>query len=363
MASTLGGGGTERRTVYILKYINRDIFEPILCVWEKKGVYVKDIPRQTKLYAVKKRNKAFTLLNMCKVINKEKPDIIFGNMWGINAAAILALKMMFFKRKRKAKLIVGVVTNPSYFKYQIIIRFLYNFADLIVANSYGIREYLISSWKIPKEKIRVIHNGVDIKNIDKMSFEKADHIWIKNNYNLIISVGRLTKPKGLPYLLDALKILNKKKTVYLIIIGKGEEEERLKKMAKKIGIENRVDFIGFKHNPFKYIAKTNLFILASLWEGFPNVLLEAMACRIPVVSTDAPYGPSEIIEDGVNGYLVPAADSTRLAEKILYVLENLDKQDNVVRKARQTVEKKFTANKMLKNYEKLFYSICLKKSP
>ncbi len=358
LASTLGGGGTERRTVYILKYINRDIFEPILCVWEKKGVYVKDIPRQTKLYAVKRRNKAFTLLNMCKVINKEKPDIIFGNMWGINAAAILALKMMFFKRKMKAKLIIGVVTNPSYFKHQNIIRFLYNFADLFVTNSYGIREYLVSSWKIPKEKIRVIHNGVDIKNIDKLSFEKVDHIWIKNNYNLIISVGRLTKPKGLPYLLDALKILNKKNPVYLIIVGKGEEEERLKKMAKKIGIKNRVDFIGFKHNPFKYIAKTNLFILASLWEGFPNVLLEAMACKTPVVSTDAPYGPSEIIEDGVNGYLVPAADSARLAEKILYVLENLDKQDNVKREARQTVEKKFTVETMLLNYEKLFYSVC-----
>ena len=129
-------------------------------------------------------------------------------------------------------------------------------------------------------------------------------------------------------------------------------------MAKKIGIDNRVDFIGFKHNPFKYIAKTNLFILASIREGFPNVLLEAMACRTPVVSTDAPYGPSEIIEDGVNGYLVPMADSTQLADKILYVLENLDKQDKVIREARQTVEKKFNVDKMLINYEKLFYSIC-----
>lgn len=358
LSSSLGGGGTERRTVYMLKHINRNIFEPILCVWEKKGVYVKDIPRQTKFYAVRKRFKVFTLLNMRKVIREEKPDIIFGNMWGINTAAIVALKMMFFKRKRRAKLIIGVVTNPVFFKHQRLIRFLYSFADLFVANSYGIREYLVSSWKIQKEKIHVIHNGVDIKNIDKLSCEKANHIWIKNNYNLIISVGRLSEPKGYPFLLDALKIANKKNPIYLIIVGQGEEEERLKKMAIKIGIKNRVDFIGFKHNPFKYIAKTNLFILASIREGFPNVLLEAMACRTPVVSTDAPYGPSEIIEDGVNGYLVPMADSTQLADKILYVLENLDKQDKVIREARQTVEKKFNVDKMLINYEKLFYSIC-----
>ena len=358
LSSTLGGGGTERRTVYILKYINRDIFEPILCVWEKKGVYVKDIPRQTKLYAVKKRYKVFTLINMCKVINKEKPDLIFGNMWGINLAAIVALKLMFFKRKRTTKLIIGVVTNPTFFKRQRPIRFLYSFADLFVANSYGIREYLVSLWKIPEEKIRVIHNGIDIKNINKLSFEKANHIWIKNNYNLIISVGRLSEPKGYPYLLEALKIVNKKIPVYLIIVGQGEEEEKLKKMAENISIDNKVDFIGFKHNPFKYMARANLFLLSSIREGFPNVLLEAMACRTPVVSTDVQYGPSEIIEDGVNGYLVPVANSTQLAEKILYVLENLEKQDNVIREARQTVEKKFTAHKMLKNYEKLFYSIC-----
>ncbi len=361
LSSTLEGGGTEKRTIYLLKYINRDIFEPILCLWEKRGVYFKDIPQYTKLYAIKRRYKLGTLFNMCKVIKKEKPDIVFGNMWGINTAAIVALKMMFFKRP--VKLIIGVVTNPSYFKRQSIIRFLYSFADLIVANSYGIRECLISSWKIPEEKIRVIHNGVDIGNIDKLSFEKVNHIWIKNNYNLIISVGRLFKPKGFPNLLDALKIVNQKRTVYLIIIGKGEEEKRLKVMAKEMDINDRVDFIGFKQNPFKYIANADLFVLSSLWEGCPNVLLEAMACRTPVVSTDAPYGPSEIIEDGVNGYLVPVADSTRLAEKILYVLENLDKQDNVIREARQTVEKKFTVDKMAKNYEKLFYSICLKKSP
>lgn len=355
LSSTLEGGGTEKRTVYILNYINRDIFKPILCLWEKRGVYVKDIPRHAKLYAIKRRYKIFTLLNMCKVIKKEKPDIIFGNMWGINTAAIIALKMMLFKRQ--VKLIIGVVTNPSYFKHQRLVRLLYRFADLIVANSYGIRECLISSWKIPKEKIRVIHNGIDIENIDKLSFETVNHAWIKSNFNLIVTVGRLFKPKGLPYLLDALKIANKKKSVYLIIIGKGEEEKRLKKMAKEMGISDRVDFLGFKKNPFKYIANADLFVLSSLWEGFPNVLLEAMACQTPVISADAPYGPAEIIEDNVNGYLVPAADSARLAEKILYVLENLDKQDDIIREARQKIEKNFSVHKMVKNYEKLFYSI------
>jgi len=356
LSSTLRGGGAERRPVYLLKYINRNIFEPILCLKEKKGEYLKDIPQNTKLYILKRRYNFVALLNMCKVILKENPDIIFGINWGINTIAIIALKMLFFKRQ--VKLIIGVGTNPFYYEHLCIMRFLYRFfADLIVANSDGIRECLISSWKISKKKICVIHNGTDIDHIDKLSFEKVNHIWINKNLNLIISVGNLRKPKGLPHLLDALKIVNKKNTVYLIIIGKGEEEKKLKVMAKEIGINDRVDFIGFKKNPFKYIANADLFVLSSLWEGCPNTLLEAMACRTPVVSTDAPYGPAEIIEDSVNGYLVPVADSARLSEKILYVLENLDKQDSIIREARQTVEKKFSVHKMVKNYEKLFYSI------
>ncbi len=363
LASTLGGGGTEKRTIYILKYINRDIFQPILCVWEKKGVYAKDIPRQTKSYAVRRRYKILTLLNMYKVIKKEKPDIIFGNMWGINTAAIVVLKMMFLKRKRKTKLILGVVTNPLHFKHRRILRFLYKFPDLIVTNSTGIREYLISSWKIPQGKIRVIFNGVNIKNIDMLSVEKVNHRWIQDDYNLIISAGRLNKAKGLPYLIEALKIANKKIPVYSIIMGTGEEEDILKKMAEEMGISEKVDFIGFKHNPYKYIKNADLFVLSSLWEGFPNVLLEAMACRTLVVSTDAPYGPSEIVEDGINGHLVPVGDSTQLAKKILHSIENLDRQENVIREARQTIEKKFTANKMLKKYEKLFCSICPEQSP
>lgn len=356
LSSTLEGGGAESRPIYLLRYMNRKVFEPILCLKEKRGAYLKDIPQHTKSYILKKRYNLTALINMCKVILKEDPDIIFGINWGINMIAIIALQMLFFKRR--VKMIIGIGTNPNYYEHQFIMRFLYrNFANLIVANSHGIRRCLISSWKIPEEKVYVIHNGIDIEHIDKLSLEKAYHAWMNKNLNLIISVGNLRQPKGFPYLLDALKIVNKKKTVYLIIIGKGKEEKRLKEMAKDMGINERVDFLGFKKNPFKYIANVDLFVLSSLWEGFPNVLLEAMACQTPVISTDAPYGPAEIIEDNINGYLVPAADSARLAEKILYVLENLDKQDDIIREARQKIEKNFSVHKMVKNYEKLFHSI------
>lgn len=360
LASTLGGGGTEKRTVDILKSIDSNIFDPVLCVWEKTGIYVKDVPPSTKFYAVKKRNTVLTLINMYKVFRKEKPDIIFGNMWKINAAAALILKLTFFKKK--VKLIFGIVTNPSFIKHQRFFRFLYGSADLFVVNSKGIRDYLISAWKVPKEKTQVIFNGIDIQSIDRFSEKKTEHPWINKNFNLVVSVGRLSEPKGHPDLIEALAIANKKKSIHLLIIGQGGEEENLRRLAVEKGIENRVDFLGFAHNPYKYMAKADLFILSSLWEGFPNVVLEAMACRIPVLSTDAPFGPSEIIEDGVNGYLVPVADPARLAEKIIDLIENKDKQEIVIRQARLTVEEKYTLEGMTSHYEKLFHSICLEKN-
>ncbi len=240
--SHLHGGGVERRTAHLLKYINRDIFEPILCLREKIGEYLADIPKDTKLFVIERRYKLVTLPRMCKMVIKEKPDIIFGvGHWGMNLIIILALKLIFFRKQRK--LIIGVVNNPSSFEHQRIIRFFYSFADLIIANSQGIHKCLISSWKFPEEKIRVIHNGIDIDHIDKLSSETINHIWMKKQNSVVVSVGHFLKQKGLPYLLEALEIVNRKKKVHLIVIGRGGEEKKLKEKACEIGISDRVDFI------------------------------------------------------------------------------------------------------------------------
>ena len=134
--------------------------------------------------------------------------------------------------------------------------------------------------------------------------------------------GRLESQKGFKYLLEAFSKVSAKIEARLAILGRGSQMDELKRLSEKLGITSNVVFLGFQKNPYKYLANGDLFVLSSLWEGFPNALAKAMACGIPVVSTDCPSGPSEIITDGVNGLLVPPADPEALAGTVLRVLKD-----------------------------------------
>lgn len=124
-----------------------------------------------------------------------------------------------------------------------------------------------------------------------------------------------------------------------------------KGLAKEFGIENKVDFPGFQKNPFAFIASSDVFVLSSRWEGFPNVLIEAMACGVPVISTDCPSGPNEIIEDGVNGLLVPI-EVDKLAESLLWILTNIEFSKRIVRMGQESV-RKYDRFKIFEDYLKV----------
>jgi glycosyltransferase involved in cell wall biosynthesis len=139
---------------------------------------------------------------------------------------------------------------------------------------------------------------------------------------ILVSVGRLTKQKGYPYLIRAFSLVKQTLPCRLLIIGSGEDEGTLLQAVNELGLWNDIEFLGFQRNPFKYMARSDLFILASLYEGFGNVIVEAMTLGLPVISTDCQSGPSEIIENKKNGVLVPVKDEKAMAEAILDVLTN-----------------------------------------
>jgi glycosyltransferase involved in cell wall biosynthesis len=141
----------------------------------------------------------------------------------------------------------------------------------------------------------------------------------------------------------------------LIILGRGDKKEELKNLARNLNIDEYVTFLGFQSNPYGLVARSNLFVLSSLWEGFPNALIEAMACRIPVISTDCSSGPKEIITSGVNGLLVPVGDVDILADAILKVLTDKELSNKIAKNGRKRVMD-FEAKKVVREYEKLFIS-------
>jgi len=187
--------------------------------------------------------------------------------------------------------------------------------------------------------------------------EPVEHPWFNNKeIPIIIAVGRLTKAKDYPTFLRAFSLICKKRKAHLVILGEGEERKNLENLIHKLNLPENVAFLGFQKNPYKYMQKASVFVLSSKREGFPNVIVEAMTCGVPVISTNCQSGPNEIIKNGENGILVPVGDEKALAEAILKVLNNHSLRQKFSEQGRKKAQD-FTAEKSIKEYEKLFQEV------
>lgn len=362
---SLRGGGSERVLINLLKGLDRNEFSITLVLYER--VFDYPVPENIELrildiYASRNFFKLAIgfiskILGLSKLIRKNKPDFVFSLLSSTNVTVILAkiLSRMNFK------LIVSEHTHPSMnLKNEIyggitrlFIKVLYPKADKIVAVSEGIKQDIIQNFHINEDKIAVIYNPIDIKEIETLSTEEVNHPWFQEQIPIIISVGRLTQQKDYPYLIKTFAIVKKSINCRLFIIGDGEDKEKLIQMAKEIGLEKDIEFAGFQKNPFKYMDRASLFVLSSLYEGFGNVIVEAMALGLPVISTDCPSGPSEIIENRKNGLLVPVRDEHALAQSILSILTNQDLKDSLGKEAKLRAQF-FATEKIIKDYVRIF---------
>ena len=197
---------------------------------------------------------------------------------------------------------------------------LYPSAAKAIAVSKGVAANLASSGWIAPDRIEAIPNGVALDAVDAKAKEPVDHSWLgeERAQPVIVAVGRLIKKKDYPTLFHALAALPEAR---LIVLGEGPERGSLQRLAERLNLSDRIDLIGRKSNPFAYLARADLFVLASRFEGMPSVVIEALACGCPVVSTDCPSGPSEILDGGAYGRLVPMAAPRALAAAMAEALE------------------------------------------
>ena len=177
----------------------------------------------------------------------------------------------------------------------ILERALWRFADAVVANSFGSARDLKRIAPGIAPRVRVIHNPVVWPDHRTKAAEPVQHPWFAQNTPIVLAAGRLVNRKDHATLLRAFALVAKARPARLIIIGEGEERDNLGALADELGIADIVELPGFRRNPFAWMAKASVFVLPSVYEGSPNVLIQAIACGTPVVSTDCPSGPREIL--------------------------------------------------------------------
>lgn len=265
-----------------------------------------------------------TISPLAAEIKKLSPHIFFSIMDHANVVSYFAHR----RAKSKSRLAFGIQTpilqglkfqwNPFNKLISLLIPKIYPRADLIVALSKGVRQDLISLER------RLGMNTIVINNIgiDPQQNPKTEPI-LKNPEKTVLMVcGRLIRLKGFDLVIQAMALVQEKYDCELWILGEGPEEENLRDLADRLTILDDVKFMGFKDSPMDFMKAADIFILSSYYEGFGNVIVEAMAAGTPVIATDCPYGPGEIISDGVDGIIVPVGDHKSMAKAIAQLIEN-----------------------------------------
>jgi len=353
---SLRGGGAERIVLNIIRGLNQDKFETELIALDGEGEYLDLIPENIKFFNLKEKRARYSIFKLVKVINSEKPEIILGSVGQVTILLYFARKLLKYK-----PIVVNRSENfQSQVKANKVIKMLSRLAfrnsDYVIAIAKDMESDLVNNYNVRKDKIRVIYNPIDLESIENLKKEPLKEKYFSGE-PVILGCGRLAEQKGFSYLIEAFStVANRYSKAKLLILGQGPKEKELKNLATDLGIRDGVIFLGFQKNPFKYMANTDVFVLSSVWEGLPTVLIEAMACCTPVVSANCKSGPSEILENGRYGVLVPVADSEALSNGILKLLGDHNLRMHYSKGALEKV-KEFDPKKIAKVYENFFLEI------
>lgn len=254
-----------------------------------------------------------------KIIKDFKPDIVYSFFKPLTT--VLSLSTFFGKHA----CYVGSIHNTTnyskygklqYMPYRILIKFLFERLDYIACPSEAVVKDLKRTYFIEEKKLHVVHNFIDYEKIENMAEEEVE---IPENY--IIGVGKLEEQKNFKSLLRIFSIVAKEfPELWLVLVGDGSQREELRRLAEELQISHRVLFTGYQYNPWKYMKRAKLFVLTSLYEAGPQVMLEAMYLKIPVISFDIP----SVVEQSLGGscaILVPAYDEAKMAQTIIKALK------------------------------------------
>lgn len=335
---SLEWGGLQRVSLNLLKGLATQGIPLDLVLANAKGPLLKEVPHEVRVIdlqtPVEPRLKSVmkVTLPLLRYLQKEQPEALVSHLYTCNVVAAIARTLAL--SPVKLVLVEHISLQDKKNKTQnlqeqllpLFMNWLYPRVDAVVAVSKGLAQELETYLKLQPGSIKTIYNPVFDQSVLVKAKESVNHSWFaKAETPIVIGVGRLSKQKDFPTLIRAFAIVRQVRTARLVIFGEGGEKNKLTSLVRELGLENDVQIHEFVSNPYAYIAKADVFVLSSILEGLPTVLIEAMAVGTPVVATNCESGPEEILDGGKYGELVKVGDSQAIAQSILSVLSGNSK--------------------------------------
>lgn len=316
----LRGGGAQHMTVNLANEFARRGYRVDLLLVQKKGPYADKVSKDVNVVDLGKKRMMNALGGIGKYLRTERPDVVVSALAPANVL-ILAARMLSGVSQTKI-----IVTERNYFSLRskenrgflgrflpFLVRRFYPYADKISGISKGVAEDIKTVCRLSDDRVTWVHNPVVTKETLRLLEEDARDPWFaESRMPVIVCSGRLVAQKDYDTMLRALAAMKTK--ARLLILGDGPLRQDIEALADSLGVAGRVHMKGFVDNPLAYMKRCDLFALSSRWEGFGNVIVEALLCGLPIVATDCKAGPAEILDGGEYGALVAVGDAEAFAQ-------------------------------------------------
>jgi glycosyltransferase involved in cell wall biosynthesis len=323
----LGGRGANRVMLNLANGFADKGLRVDLVLAEARGEFIDMVVPAVRVIDFASRGVLRSLPSFSRYLRRERPRILLTAMDYVNVLSILVRALvapqtrMFITCHNS---LLNSVRNSPWLRDRLLpfaTRLTYPHADGVIAVSRGVAQTLSSITGIAIGQIKVIHNPVVTPTFAAQAAAVVDHRWFApGSPPVVLGAGSLTKQKDFETLIRAFAQVHTMMPMRLMILGEGEERRNLESLVARLDLQGEVELPGFVENPFAYMARAAVFVLSSRWEGFGLALAEALACGTPVISTDCPSGPAEILEGGNYGALIPVQHPQAMAKAIVDAL-------------------------------------------
>lgn len=336
LISFSGQGGVERMVMNLVRQLA--LFSELqidLLLIRAQGPHLVDIPENINVIHLRARHTLTSIPELTRYIRRQRPDAMLvakdrAGRAALTANALAKIVANHAQVKVNTRIVIRLGTNLSTALAQrsafnrwlrtAPMRFLYPRAYKVIAVSEGVRQDTLLLARLSPDAVEVVRNPVITDAMLSGAGESNPHPWLAGDTPVVLGVGRLSRQKDFPTLINAFAKARQSRDLRLIILGEGGDREALQQLINRLGIADAVAMPGFDANPYRWLSRADLFVLSSRWEGSPNALTEALALGVPSISTRCPSGPDETLAEGRYGTLLEMGDSDAMAEAMLATL-------------------------------------------